>query len=119
MITTENAGNGRSENSFDFEQLILREDDADLIAWENILTTLYRERNILSVFVEGGAEISSSLLQSGLVNELIIMTGPKIIGQGLSPFHQLTLLLERAITWKVFDVTRFGDDVCIRYRSNK
>ncbi|HKJ70000.1 MAG TPA: bifunctional diaminohydroxyphosphoribosylaminopyrimidine deaminase/5-amino-6-(5-phosphoribosylamino)uracil reductase RibD [bacterium] len=119
VITTNTAGNGRSGNSFDFEQLILREDDADFIAWENILTTLYRERNILSVFVEGGAEISSSLLQSGLVNELIIMTGPKIIGQGLSPFHQVELPLERAIPWKVFDVMHFGDDVCIRYRSNK
>ncbi len=119
VITAENTGNGRSGETFNVKQLTIREEDADLIAWENILSTLYHERKILSVFVEGGAEISSSLLQSGLVNELIIMTGSKIIGQGLSPFHQLVLPLERAITWKLFAVKRFGNDVCLRYRKSE
>lgn len=92
----------------------LRQDG--LFDWLELLRLLHRELGILSVLVEGGAGTAGTLLASGLVDELIVMSGPKIIGQGLSPFHKLKLPLPGALNWRLFQVRRFGDDLCARYR---
>jgi len=116
VITSTDPGNGLPDPAV--APLILSPENggAKGIPWEEILRTLVREKQVLSVFVEGGAGIASSLLTSGFVNELIIMTGPKILGQGLSPFYGIRRAMAEADLWQVHGVKQFENDVCIRYR---
>lgn len=116
VITSTDPGNGQTDQVA--TPLILSPDTggAEGIPWEEILRTLVREKQVLTVFVEGGAGIASSLLASGFVNELIIMTGPKILGRGLSPFHGIRYAMAEADLWRVYEVKQFENDVCIRYR---
>ncbi|MBI4810414.1 MAG: bifunctional diaminohydroxyphosphoribosylaminopyrimidine deaminase/5-amino-6-(5-phosphoribosylamino)uracil reductase RibD [Ignavibacteriales bacterium] len=47
-------------------------------------------KGISSVLVEGGSSVFSAFLQSNMVDKLLVFIAPKILGQGLSPFEQLT-----------------------------
>jgi len=116
VISSDQSGNGEYDSSPNIKQYRIRSRDPYNIPWEKILKILYQNQNILSVFVEGGAGIASSLIQSGFVNELIIMTGPKILGRGLSPFQHIEFSLNDQPGWRIFETGRQGEDVYTRYR---
>lgn len=61
-------------------------DDDGRIDPERILKTL-PEHGLLSVLIEGGSDVLSSFMQSGLVDEIWIVIAPSVIGHGLSPFE--------------------------------
>ncbi|MFA9455611.1 bifunctional diaminohydroxyphosphoribosylaminopyrimidine deaminase/5-amino-6-(5-phosphoribosylamino)uracil reductase RibD [Halalkalibacter sp. AB-rgal2] len=74
------------------------------------------KRGILSVFVEGGAEINGSFLQERAVNQVITYVAPKLFGGKLAPtsiggegFQEV----EEALVLEMIDVSRVGDDVKI------
>ena len=46
-------------------------------------------RNICSILVEGGNQLSTALIQGQYVDELVMLIAPKIYGQGLNSFSAL------------------------------
>lgn len=49
----------------------------------DILHSLYADRGITSLMVEGGASLLSSFLKEGLADEIRVETAPKVINQGI------------------------------------
>jgi len=67
--------------------------------------------------VEAGATLNAALLQSGLVDEVLLYLAPKLLGPG----RDLTALpplqaLSQAITLRFEEVRPVGDDLCLRLR---
>ncbi len=62
--------------------LVIAEDRKGRLDLKKLLLNL-GELKIKSVLVEGGAEIISSFINQSLVNRVVIIIAPKIIGQGL------------------------------------
>mgnify|MGYP000193257326 CR=1 FL=1 len=74
-------------------------------------------REINEVHVEAGHKLNASLLQAGLVDEVLVYLAPLLIGQGrgmtaLGPLESLSQAL--ALTWQ--DVTPIGPDLRLRAR---
>jgi diaminohydroxyphosphoribosylaminopyrimidine deaminase/5-amino-6-(5-phosphoribosylamino)uracil reductase len=120
IIVTENKTQDVEDlNNNYVDVMTLGKNSKELFDWEDVFKELYKEKGVLSVFVEGGAEVASTLINSGHVDELIVMIGPKIIGKGLSPFHKFVRSMENAIQWRIYELQQFGDDVYVRYRRGK
>lgn len=69
-------------------------------------------RGIASVLVEGGKGIITSLLAARVVDRLIVVIAPKIIGQGTEAIGNLGIdKLSDAITFSAVKIRRLGDDV--------
>jgi riboflavin-specific deaminase-like protein len=69
-------------------------------------------RGITSVLVEGGKGIITSMLAARVVDRLIVVIAPKIIGQGTEAIGNLGIdKLSDAITFAAVKVRRLGDDV--------
>jgi diaminohydroxyphosphoribosylaminopyrimidine deaminase/5-amino-6-(5-phosphoribosylamino)uracil reductase len=86
-----------------------RVDPADLM-------TELGARGIQSVLLEGGSELSSSLLQAGLIDRVMIFVAPVLIGgddgKGLFAGRGATRIAD-ALRLSDICVRRFGDDVLI------
>ncbi len=82
---------------------------------KNILTALY-ELNIASVIVEGGRFLFSQFIKSGLYDDLYFFIAPKIIGNGISAFDNLSIKSlsssEELILKKHKSI---GNDILIQY----
>lgn len=67
--------------------------------------------------VEAGATLNAALLQTGLVDELLLYLAPKLLGPGRD-LAQLPALedLSQALTLQFEDVQRVGDDLRLRLR---
>ena len=71
-----------------------------------------RRRGIKSALVEGGSGIITSLLTARLVDRLVVVIAPKIIGRGISAIGQLNInRLRDAITFSEFKTKRLGPDI--------
>jgi diaminohydroxyphosphoribosylaminopyrimidine deaminase / 5-amino-6-(5-phosphoribosylamino)uracil reductase len=69
-------------------------------------------RGIASVLVEGGKGIVTSLLAARVVDRLIVIIAPKLIGQGTEAIGDLGIAqLSEAITFSAVKIRRLGDDV--------
>ena len=90
--------------------------DHDVLA---LLTSL-GERDIRSVYVEGGATLASAFLAEGLVNELHITMGPMLLGgpnlaitdlgvSTMADVHHLSII----------DIQRLGEDIVLTARPQK
>ncbi|MDX9858238.1 MAG: bifunctional diaminohydroxyphosphoribosylaminopyrimidine deaminase/5-amino-6-(5-phosphoribosylamino)uracil reductase RibD [candidate division Zixibacteria bacterium] len=67
-----------------------------------------------SVLVEGGASLATSFLKSGLVDKVVVMMAPRIIGDGVEAVGDLGIrALNRAVALERVTVTRAGDDAVI------
>jgi diaminohydroxyphosphoribosylaminopyrimidine deaminase / 5-amino-6-(5-phosphoribosylamino)uracil reductase len=85
--------------------------DLHALLWE-----LY-QLGIGSVLVEGGAGIITAFLGHGLVDELVVVVAPKIIGRGLEAVGDLGIKsMDQALTFESYEVERVGEDVLIRGR---
>ena len=70
------------------------------------------KREIMSVLVEGGSEIITSLLKANLVDKMIIPIAPKIIGKGLEAIGDLNInKIKNAIKFSSFKTMKKGDDL--------
>ena len=72
---------------------------------------------INELHVEAGATLNAALLQIGLVDELLVYLAPKLLGPGrdmaaLPPLQDLA----QAIDLRFEDISRHGDDLCLRAR---
>lgn len=67
------------------------------------------------VFVEGGAGIITSFLRAGLVDRLIVVTAPIIIGRGVSAIGNLGVAaLSEAFRPRVEEISMIGSEVVHR-----
>ncbi|GAX60625.1 diaminohydroxyphosphoribosylaminopyrimidine deaminase / 5-amino-6-(5-phosphoribosylamino)uracil reductase [Candidatus Scalindua japonica] len=70
------------------------------------------KREIMSVLVEGGSEIVTSLLKAGLVDKMIIPIAPKIVGKGLESIGDLNInKINNSIKFSSFKTMKKGDDI--------
>ena len=75
-------------------------------------------RELNEIHVEGGAKLNGSLLQAGVVDELLIYLAPSVIGdsgRGMFDLPELTEL-SRSTALKIREVERIGADVRILAR---
>jgi diaminohydroxyphosphoribosylaminopyrimidine deaminase/5-amino-6-(5-phosphoribosylamino)uracil reductase len=71
---------------------------------------------VTSILIEGGSEVNASALRAGIVNKVMVMLAPKILGGrdavgavgGRSPTR-----LDQAVTLRDLVVRRVGDDVVV------
>jgi len=70
------------------------------------------QRGIKSVLVEGGAQIITSLLKARLVDRLVVVIAPKIIGKGTEAIGDLGITrLQEALQVSQFRTRRLGPDI--------
>jgi diaminohydroxyphosphoribosylaminopyrimidine deaminase / 5-amino-6-(5-phosphoribosylamino)uracil reductase len=81
------------------------------------LMKVLADRGIASILVEGGSEIITSLLKAGLVNRMVVITAPLILGKGIEAIGDLGIIdLERAIRPASYEIKRIGADVVFDLR---
>lgn len=72
------------------------------------------KHEITSVMIEGGSELNSSAIKSGVVDKILIFTAPKIIGNGLSAIGNLGIKkIDKAIEIKNPVCKRIGKDMLV------
>ncbi|HLS59582.1 MAG TPA: bifunctional diaminohydroxyphosphoribosylaminopyrimidine deaminase/5-amino-6-(5-phosphoribosylamino)uracil reductase RibD [Virgibacillus sp.] len=82
---------------------------------EHVLAELGR-REIMSLYVEGGAEVNGSFLESKLLNQLITYVAPKLIGGKTAPTSFSgtgSLTIADALSLEIKAITQIGTDLKI------
>ena len=78
--------------------------------------TLLGARSILQVLVEGGAYLHSSLLETSLINEMIVYMGPLLLGKLGVPFYQKEITtMKEARALILHDVRQLGETLRLTY----
>jgi diaminohydroxyphosphoribosylaminopyrimidine deaminase/5-amino-6-(5-phosphoribosylamino)uracil reductase len=91
----------------------VKKDSNGLLSWRAILQVLYK-LGISTVLIEGGAEVASSALKSGIVDKLFLFQAPKLLGRGLSFTDEIYMnRLNQAIKLKEYQLRQIGDDILI------
>lgn len=74
-------------------------------------------RGLLHVLIEGGSGLYGSLLELGLVDEVLLYLAPRILGEGLgwAKLHPRARIAD-ALALENVSVERLGDDVLLRGR---
>jgi diaminohydroxyphosphoribosylaminopyrimidine deaminase / 5-amino-6-(5-phosphoribosylamino)uracil reductase len=76
------------------------------------LLRILGERNLSSVLVEGGAQVATSFLEENLVDRLLVIVAPRIIGRGINAIGDLGVKkIEDARHFSFWKITRSGDDL--------
>ncbi len=90
-------------------------DENGRVSLKQICDELYR-KEIVSVLVEGGGEVNSSLLREGLIDKMVLFYAPIIIG-GKGAFNLIggkgIDFLKDAHRIDIVTLKRFKDDICI------
>ncbi|MCP4684523.1 MAG: bifunctional diaminohydroxyphosphoribosylaminopyrimidine deaminase/5-amino-6-(5-phosphoribosylamino)uracil reductase RibD [bacterium] len=75
------------------------------------------EFGLRSILVEGGAALATSFIRAGLVDKLILVVAPKVLGSGIEAVADLGLRkLSDAVAVRDLSVERVGEDlVCTGY----
>ena len=93
------------------EVLVVKKERNGRVSLRELLRKLGK-REIMSVLVEGGSEIITSLLRAGLVDKMIIPIAPKIIGKGLEAIGDLNInKINNAVRFSSFKTMKKGDDI--------
>jgi diaminohydroxyphosphoribosylaminopyrimidine deaminase/5-amino-6-(5-phosphoribosylamino)uracil reductase len=80
---------------------------------------LLGKRSILQVLVEGGSTLHTALLETSLVNRLLIYMGPLLLGSSGYPFYQKNIeTLQSAQRLSLQEVKRLGECVRLAYLKN-
>ncbi|GAB5465546.1 MAG: bifunctional diaminohydroxyphosphoribosylaminopyrimidine deaminase/5-amino-6-(5-phosphoribosylamino)uracil reductase RibD [Candidatus Kapaibacteriales bacterium] len=81
--------------------------------WEEIFTYIAKKSNTHSVMVEAGAKVNTSLLDSGLADELVLYKSEKRLGKGYPAYLALgkyMSLEEVLINYVMYRTENIGDD---------
>ena len=98
------------------EVLELREDERGRVDLHGLLDLL-GQRKIASLLVEGGAGVNTAFLKESLVDRLIAVLAPKIVGTGINAVGELGIQrMENALRLSFERITRRGDDLIIEGR---
>jgi len=99
--------------------LVLPGDDKARVDLNFLLRSLH-ERGLVSVMVEGGAEVLGSFFDAGLIDEVWVFLAPIIIGGGANPFGGLgAQTLAEAMHLDNIAMESLGDDFLIRGQIKK
>ncbi len=71
------------------------------------------EFGILSVLVEGGAEVNAACLEQKLIDRICFFIAPKIYGTGVPVFATIKKMMEKEITLTNVCYTQVGKDICV------
>ncbi|MDF2653086.1 MAG: 5-amino-6-(5-phosphoribosylamino)uracil reductase, partial [Paenibacillus sp.] len=75
------------------------------------------EREIGSILLEGGGKLNGAMLEQRLIDKLVLMFAPKIIGGGSAAPVNINFdgiaKMDDAITLDRLKVEQFGPDICI------
>lgn len=89
-------------------------DNSNQLNIKSILPTLYKQFNIGSIIVEGGAALHSYFAQNKLIDEFHIFVAPKIIGNGKGAFDNFYINeIDEAITYETKEIQTLGIDTLI------
>ncbi len=91
----------------------LPRDDSEWVDWASLLNHLARHEQVQSLLVEGGHKLAVSLLQSGWVDELILLYAPWTMGEGRPG---LPKALDLSESWVRIDTAPVGRDWLVRFR---
>jgi len=113
MATTSSAPSGKMTaiKKQGAEVLVVKKEKNGNVSLKDLLRKLGK-REIMSVLVEGGSEIITSLLKAGLVDKMIIPIAPKIVGKGLEAIGDLNInKINKSIKFSSFKTMKKGDDI--------
>ncbi|WP_313020043.1 bifunctional diaminohydroxyphosphoribosylaminopyrimidine deaminase/5-amino-6-(5-phosphoribosylamino)uracil reductase RibD [Atlantibacter hermannii] len=81
-----------------------------------VLMMLLGKRQINSIWVEAGAELSGALLQAGVVDEIVLYIAPKLLGNDARGLFTLPGLekLVHAPSLRFSEIRPVGPDLCLR-----
>src|SRR6185369_13463003 len=73
---------------------------------------------VQSILLEGGSGLAGSMLQNGMIDELVFFIAPKVIGSnGFAPFKLLGITsMAQAIRLDFTNVSRSGSDIVVTAR---
>lgn len=80
------------------------------------------DEGVTNILVEGGATLVGALLQDNLVDQLLVFTAPKLVGDAAAlPAVQglACATMDDALPLELVEVERLGDDVLLDYRVGK
>lgn len=98
------------------EILNIEKDSKGRVLLAELLKKLGR-RGISSVLVEGGAGVATSFLEENLVDRLLVIVAPRIVGEGINAIGNLGILkIEDALNFSFGKITRMGDDLIVDIR---
>lgn len=81
-----------------------------------LMSTLFGE-GVRSLYVEGGPTLASAFIATGLVDEIHITVGPRLLGGPLTAIGDIGVgTMSDALALQITDVTRLGDDVVVTAR---
>ena len=101
------------------EVLEIGEDPAGRVDLRQLLTVLGK-RKISSVLVEGGAAVATAFLKENLVDRLLIVLAPKIVGAGVNAVGDLGIRqMDDALGFSFQRATRCGADLILDARINQ
>ncbi len=93
------------------EVLIVKKERNGKVSFSSLLKELGK-RDIMSVLVEGGSGMITSLLKVNLVDKMIIPISPRILGKGLEAIGDLNInKIKDAIKFSSFKTMKKGDDL--------
>ncbi|MCP5003652.1 MAG: bifunctional diaminohydroxyphosphoribosylaminopyrimidine deaminase/5-amino-6-(5-phosphoribosylamino)uracil reductase RibD, partial [Planctomycetes bacterium] len=93
------------------EVLIVKKDSSGRVNLPALLKKLGK-RDIMSVMVEGGSELITSLLKANLVDKMIVPIAPRIMGKGLEAIGDLSIdTVKDAIEFSSYKILRKGGDI--------
>ena len=93
------------------EVWVVRKERDGRVGLRDLLKQLGK-REIMSVLIEGGSGIITSLLKSGLVDKMIIPIAPMIVGKGLEAIGDLNInKINNSIRFTSFKTMKKGDDI--------
>ena len=96
--------------------MVIPEGDDGRISVTECLTML-GERGISSLLVEGGAGTITAFIKERLVDRLIAITAPKILGRGVEAVGNLDILkVDDSIGLDIERIRRKGPDIIIEAR---
>lgn len=118
IVTTEEHGKDKAAAiEKEGKEVLLAQRDRDGRVELRSLMKQLAERGISSILVEGGAEVITSLLQEKLVNRMVVITAPLIVGKGIEGIGDLGISnLAKAIKPTSCEIKRRGGDVIFDLR---
>jgi diaminohydroxyphosphoribosylaminopyrimidine deaminase/5-amino-6-(5-phosphoribosylamino)uracil reductase len=118
IATTSGANNEKLSalRQMGIEVLVIRKDEKGEVDPGHLLEML-GQRGISSVLVEGGAETITSLLRLNLVDRLVAIVAPKLMGKGIEAVGELDITdVSQTLKLTFSKVRRVGEDLVIEAR---
>jgi len=83
----------------------------------NKLLLSLKERGIYSLYVEGGSQLLSQMIENDLYHEISVYMAPKLMGNGSGAFFQsANLEMPKAKTLALKTTKMFGDNILMNFR---